>query len=62
MKQAQQVVTLRIETVEELNRLMEQTGMESIDDLLGAMITLTDAHCLNLKHCGRGIFLKEHWK
>jgi hypothetical protein len=41
---------------------MEQTGMESIDDLLGAMITLTDAHRLNLKHCGRGIFLKEHWK
>ena len=56
MKQAQQVVTLRIKTVEELNRLMEQTGTANIDDLLEAMITLTDAHRLNLKHCGRGSF------
>jgi hypothetical protein len=62
MNQTQQLIKLRIETVQELKRLMKQMGMGSIDELLDSMIKLTDAHRLNLKNCGWGIYLKECWK
>ena len=50
---------LRIETVEELKRLMKEMGIGSIDELLSSMIRLTDAYRVNLKHCGWEIPLKE---
>ena len=58
MKQAQRLMMLRIETVEELKRLMKEMGIGSIDELLSSMIRLTDAHRVNLKHWGWGIPLK----
>jgi len=59
MKQAQRLVKLRIQTVEELKRLMNQMGIGSMDELLTSMIRLTDTHRLNLKHSGWEIPLKE---
>jgi len=59
MKQAQRLVKLRIQTVEELKRLMNQMGVGSMDELLTSMIRLTDAHRLNLRDSGWGIPLKE---
>jgi len=59
MKQAQRLMMLRIETVEELKRLMKEMGIGSMDDLLTSMIRLTDTHRLNLKHSGWGMPSKE---
>lgn len=52
MKETHKLIKLRIETVEDLKRLMGQMGMGSLDDLITSMIRLTDAHRLNLKECG----------
>ena len=52
MKRAYQLVKLRVETAQDLKRLMAQTGQGSLDDLVAAMIRLMDAHRLGLKDAG----------
>jgi hypothetical protein len=52
MKRTYQLVKLRVETVQDLKRLMAQTGQGSLDDLVSAMTRLMDAHRLGLKETG----------
>ena len=52
MKRTYQLVKLRVETAQDLKRLMAQTGQGSLDGLVAAMIRLMDAHRLGLKEAG----------
>ena len=52
MKRTYQLVKLRVETAQDLKRLMAQTGQGSLDELVAAMIRLMDAHRLGLKEAG----------
>ena len=47
-----QLIKLKVETVQELKRLMSQTGQGSLDHLITRMIYITDAHRLGLKGSG----------
>jgi hypothetical protein len=47
-----QLIKLKAETVQDLKRLMNQTGTASLDDLIKSMIHFTDAHRLGLKEFG----------
>jgi len=52
MKRTHKLIKLRIETVEDLKRLMLQMGLGSLDDLIEAMIRMMDAHRMGLKDAG----------
>jgi hypothetical protein len=52
MKRTHQLIKLKAETVQDLKRLMAQTGTASLDELINSMIHLTDAHRLGLKEVG----------
>jgi hypothetical protein len=52
MKREFQLVKLRVETVQDLKRLMAQTGEAGLDDLISKMVRLTDAHRIGLKEVG----------
>ena len=52
MKRTHQLIKLKAETVQDLKRLINQTGTISLDDLINSMIHLTDAHRLGLKEAG----------
>ena len=54
MKRTHQMIKLKTETVEELQRLRTQMGAASIDNLITRMIKLTDAHHAGLKDLGWG--------
>jgi hypothetical protein len=45
--------------VQDLRRLMAQTGQGSLDELVAAMIRLMDAHRLGLKEAGWYVFSKR---
>ena len=47
-----QLIKLKVETVQELKRLMSQTGQGSLDHLINKMIHITDAHRLDMKETG----------
>jgi hypothetical protein len=47
-----QLIKLRTETVQNLKRLKEQTGISGLDDLIESMIRLTDVYRGNLKNSG----------
>jgi hypothetical protein len=59
MKRTHQLIKLRVETVQDLKRLMAQTGQGSLDDLVAAMIRLMDAHRLGLKEVGWYVLSKR---
>ena len=52
MKRTYQLVKLRVETAQDLKRLLAQTGQGSLDKLVAVMIRLMDAHRLGLKDAG----------
>ena len=52
MKTTHQLIKLKVETVQDLKRLMDQMGKGSLDDLVNSMIHLTEAHRLGLKEIG----------
>jgi hypothetical protein len=52
MKQTHQLLKLRIETIQDLKRLMTKTGQGTLDGLIAKMICLTDAHRRGLKETG----------
>jgi len=52
MKQTHQLLKLRLETVNNLKRLLAQTGQAGLDDLVMTMIRLTKAHQTGLKETG----------
>jgi len=59
MKRTHQLIKLKIETVQDLKRLMTQTGQGSLDKLIASMIRFTDAHRLGLKEAGWYIHSKR---
>ena len=46
------LVRLKSETVQDLNRLKDETGQASLNNLITKMIQLTDAYRSNLKESG----------
>ena len=54
-----QLIKLKVETVQELKRLMSQTGQGSLDHLITKMIHITDTHRLCLKGSGWVIHSKR---
>lgn len=54
-----QLIKLKVETVQELKRLMSQAGQGSLDHLITKMIQITDAHRLGLKGAGWVIHSKR---
>jgi hypothetical protein len=52
------LVKLRVETVQNLRRLLSQTGHGSLDNLIMKMIKLTDAHRIGLKETGWSVYYK----
>jgi len=52
MKRTHQLIKLKVETVQNLKRLMAEMGLGSIDELINMMIRLTDKHRLVLKEVG----------
>ncbi len=52
MKHTHQLIKLKVETVQDLKRLMSQTGQGSLDDLIVNMIRYTDTYRLALKEFG----------
>ena len=52
------LVKLRIETVQNLKRLLSQTGQASLDNLIMKMVRLTDAQRVFLKDTGWSVYYK----
>ncbi len=52
MLKTHQLLKLRIETIQNLKRLKNETGLGSIDGLLDSMIKIMDDHRLKLKNTG----------
>jgi hypothetical protein len=52
MKRTYQLIKLRVETVQALKRLLSQTGLVSLDDLIVNMIRHADSYRLALKEFG----------
>jgi signal transduction histidine kinase len=46
------LVRLKAKTAQDLNRLKDETGQASLNDLITKMIQLTDAHRKGLKETG----------
>jgi hypothetical protein len=46
------LVKLKAETVQDLNRLKDETGQASLNDLITKMIQVTDAYRTGLKETG----------
>jgi len=59
MKRSYHLIKLKMETVEDLKRLMDQMGKPSLDDLITSMIVLTDAHRLRLGNIGWDVYSKR---
>ena len=59
MNRTHQLIKLKIETVQDLKRLMKQMGKASLDDLIFSMIRITDAHRLGLKDFGWDFYRKR---
>ena len=52
MRPEYRLVRLKAETVQALNRLKDETGEASLNDLITEMIRLTDAYRNGLKEAG----------
>jgi hypothetical protein len=59
MKRSYCLIRLKTETVEDLKRLMAQMGKPTLDNLISAMMNLTDAHRLGLRDIGWDVFSKR---
>jgi hypothetical protein len=59
MKKTYQLIKLKTETVQDLKRLMRQTGKGSLDDLIMTLIRLMDTHRHGLKDVGWDIYSKR---
>ncbi|MFO7460871.1 MAG: hypothetical protein R6X07_09620, partial [Desulfatiglandales bacterium] len=59
MKRSYCLIRLKTETVEDLKRLMAQMGKPTLDDLISAMMNLTDAHRLGLRDIDWDVFSKR---
>jgi len=59
MLRTHQLIKLKVETVQELKRLMSQTGQGSLDNLITKMIRITHAHRQGLKGIGWVIHSKR---
>ena len=55
MKRKHQLIKLKTETVQDLKRLLVQSGKGSLDNLIASMIKYMDTHRKKLKNCGRYI-------
>jgi len=53
------LIKLRTETVQDMKRLLVQTGQISLDDLVEAMIRLMNNHHRNLKDIGWFDYIKR---
>ena len=62
MRRTHRLIKLKAETVDDLKRLMAQSGKASLDDLVTSMIWLMDAHRLNLKESGWQVYLNRDRK
>ena len=58
MLRTHKLVRLRIETVQNLKRLLSETGQASLDKLIMKMIRLTDAQRTCLKETGWSVYSK----
>ena len=52
MKKTYQLIKLKTETVQDLKKIMNQSGIGSIDDMINSMIQITESHRLWLKEVG----------
>ena len=52
MKKTYQLIKLKTETVQDLKKIMRQSGIGSIDDMINSMIQITESHRLWLKEVG----------
>ena len=59
MKKTYQLIKLKTETVQDLKRLMRQTGKGGLDELVMTLIRLMDTHRLGLKDVGWYIYSKR---
>ena len=59
MKREYRLIKLRSETVQDLNRLMTEMGIGSLDDLVKTMIRVTNEHRFILKGSGWDIYSKR---
>ena len=59
MKKTYQLIKLKTVTVQDLKRLMRQTGKGSLDDLIMTLIRLMDTHRHGLKDVGWDIYSKR---